>query len=243
MTNTQITSKEIKIPAYDGDTFGAYIAMPEDASADNQYPAIIMIQEIFGVNQEMRDKCDEYAAQGYITICPDLFWRIEPGIQLIDSIEEQLQRAFDLFGQFATDMGIEDLTTTLGYARNMSECNEKVGAIGFCLGGKLSYMLSAQSDIDAAVSYYGVNIETMLDLAENIDTPLLMHIAAEDEFVGKDTQNKILDGLSGNSYVTMHRYENVNHAFARGQGMHYDKNAATLANRRTAEFLEKHLKS
>jgi len=241
MTNTAITTKEIKIPAYDGGAFAAYLAMPEDAGKDTEYPAIILIQEIFGVNQEMRDKCDEYAAQGYIALCPDLFWRIEPNIQLVDSIEEQLQRAFDLFGQFATDLGIEDLSTTLGYARHMDECNEKVGAIGFCLGGKLSYMLSTQSDIDAAVSYYGVNIETMLDLSENIDTPLLMHIAAEDEFVNKDTQKQILDGLSGNSNITIHSYEGQNHAFARGQGMHYDETAATLANARTAEFLKSHL--
>jgi len=129
MTNKDITTKEIKIPAYDGGAFDAYIAMPKDADRDNQYPAIILIQEIFGVNKEMREKCDEYAKQGYITLCPDLFWRIEPGIQLVDSIEEQLQRAFDLFGQFATDLGIEDLTTTLGYARHMDECSEKVGAI------------------------------------------------------------------------------------------------------------------
>jgi len=236
-----ITTKEIKIPAYDGDAFSAYIAMPKDANNDNQYPAIILIQEIFGVNQEMRDKCDEYAAQGYIAICPDLFWRIEPNIQLVDSIEQELQRAFDLFGQFVTNLGVEDLTTTLGYARHMDECNEKVGAIGYCLGGKLSYMLSTQSDIDAAVSYYGVNIETMLNLNKTIDRPLLMHIAGEDEFVDKEAQKQILDGLSGNANITIHQYKGQNHAFARGQGMHYNEQSATLANTRTSQFLKSHL--
>lgn len=245
MTNTQqplkVITKDIKIPAHDGDAFAAYVAMPEDASKDKTYPAIILIQEIFGVNQEMRNKCDDYAAQGYITICPDLFWRIEPNIQLVDSNEAQLQRAFDLFAQFAVDIGIDDLKTTIGYVRNMTECNKKIGSIGFCLGGKLSYMLSARSDIDASVSYYGVNIETMLDLSEKINTPLLMHIASEDEFVDKDAQNKILDGLRDNKNVLMHQYEGQNHAFARGQGMHYDETAAALANSRTAEFLKKHL--
>ena len=128
MTNQ---AKEIKIPAHDGGAFKAYVAFPEVTPA----PAIIMIQEIFGINQEMRDKCQEYAKQGYIAICPDLFWRIEPGIELTDNVPEQLERAFELFGEFDQKAGIEDLKTTLGYARNMKECNDKVGCVGYCLGG------------------------------------------------------------------------------------------------------------
>jgi len=241
MTNKTIITKEIKIPAYDGGAFGAYIAMPEDADNNQKYPALILIQEIFGINQEMRDKCDEYASQGYVTVCPDLFWRIERNIQLVDSAPAELERAFELFGQFSTEVGMEDLKTTLGYARNMPEANGKVGALGFCLGGKLSYMLSSHSNIDASISYYGVNIETMTDLQSKIDTPLLMHIASEDEYVDKHAQKQILDGLSDNTNITIHQYEGVNHAFARGQGMHYDEQAATLANKRTAEFLTSNL--
>ena len=191
MTNKNIKTKEIKIPAYDGDAFKAYIAMPEDASNEKKYPALIVIQEIFGINKVMRDICDKYAAKGYITICPDLFWRIEPGIELDDNKEEELNRAFDLFGKFSTELGIEDLKTTLGYARNMPESNKKTGAIGFCLGGKLSYMISAHSDIDASASYYGVNIENMLDLKKKINSPLLMHIAAEDEFTDKQAHTRV----------------------------------------------------
>lgn len=226
-------TKMIKIPAYDGDAFGAYIAMPETTPA----PAVIVIQEIFGINQELRDKCDSLAEQGYIAICPDLFWRIEHGIELVDSVPEQLERAFDLFGQFDTYEGIEDLKTTLGYVRNMKECNGKVGSVGYCLGGKLSYMLAAHSDIDASVSYYGVNIETLLDLKPKIDRPLLMHMAGADEFVPAEAQEKIIESLETNKNITIHRYEGLNHAFARGQGMHYDEAGATLANERTTAFL------
>ena len=230
---------EIMISSHDGGTFKAYVAMPDTTPA----PAVIMIQEIFGINQEMREKCDALAKQGYIAICPDLFWRIEPGIELVDSIPEQLQRAFDLFGQFDTAHGVEDLKSTLGQIRTHPSCNGKVGTIGYCLGGKLAYMMATHTDIDAAGGYYGVAIETMLDDASHITHPLMLHIAEEDEFVPKDAQEQILSGLADNTHVTHHSYPGVQHAFARGQGMHYDENAATQANERTKTFLENHLRT
>ncbi|MGB0719797.1 MAG: dienelactone hydrolase family protein [Bdellovibrionales bacterium] len=237
----EIITETIKIPAFDGDAFGAYLAMPKTAGKDAPVPAIIMIQEIFGVNAEMRKKCDEYAAQGYITICPDLFWRIEPGIELVDSIEKQLQRAFELFQIFDEQTGIEDLKTTLGYIRNHKACNGKVGNIGYCLGGKLSYMLATASDINASVSYYGVGIQDMLDRAQSIKAPILLHIAGEDQFVPKDAQDTIMTELADHPHTGIYRYDGVNHAFARGNGMHYDGPAATLANQRTHEFLQRNL--
>ncbi|NCT41749.1 MAG: dienelactone hydrolase family protein [Alphaproteobacteria bacterium] len=243
MTKTKITTKEIKIPAYEGDAFMAYIAMPEDASDTKKYPALVMIQEIFGVNQEMRNKCEEYAAMGYITICPDLFWRIQPNIQLVDNKEEELKRAFELFGQFSTELGIEDLKTTVGYARHMPEVNKKVGAIGYCLGGHLSYRLAAACELDAAVSYYGVNIHEHLDEIPLIKEPLMLHIAGEDEFVNKDAQAKILAAVDPIENITAYRYDGVNHAFARGQGTHYDKPSADIANERSQTFLKDHLSS
>jgi carboxymethylenebutenolidase len=229
----------IKIPAHDGGAFGAYIALPAVTPA----PAIILIQEIFGVNAEMREKCDDMAAQGYVAVCPDLFWRIEPGIQLVDSVPDQLQRAFGLFGEFDIDSGMADLKTTLGYLRNHKKVRGKIGCMGYCLGGKLAYMMAAQSTIDASVSYYGVGIEAMLDQAPKIKNPLLMHIASEDQFVPKDAQEKILQGLTDHPHITMHIYPGMQHAFARGQGMHYDAEAANLANQRTKEFLERNLKA
>ena len=235
-----IITKDVKIPAHDGGAFMAYIALPEQEHA----PAGIMIQEIFGVNQEMRDKCDEMAKAGYIAICPDLFWRMEPGLQPVDSNEEQLQKAFQLYQDFDIDAGMEDLKTTLGYVRTLKECpTDKVGAIGYCLGGLLAYLFSSDSDIDAAVSYYGVNIIAGLEKAETIDSPLLMHMAEKDEFVPPEDQETIKSSFANHPHITIHSYEGQDHAFARGKGMHYNEEAANLANGRTAEFLEKHLKS
>lgn len=228
---------QLQIAAHDGGHFNAYIALPATTPA----PAIIVIQEIFGVNAEMRAKCDKLASQGYIAICPDLFWRIEPGIELIDSVPEELQRAFDLFGQFEIEKGAEDLKATLAAIRNHESCNGKVAAIGYCLGGKLAYIMATQSDVDAAVSYYGVAIETMLGEASRITKPLLMHIAEKDEFVPPQAQAQIKSALANHPQIAIYSYPGMDHAFARNGGMHYNAEAANLANARTDDFLKTNL--
>ncbi|MCF8496416.1 MAG: dienelactone hydrolase family protein [Alphaproteobacteria bacterium] len=229
------TSKTIQIPAHDFGSFGAYIALPAQTPA----PAVILIQEIFGVNAEMREKCDAMAAQGYVAVCPDLFWRIEPGIELADSVPEQLQRAFSLFGQFDTALGMADLKSTLSFLRGHKAVSGKVACLGYCLGGKLAYMMACETDVDASVAYYGVAIEMMLDKAVGIKNPLLLHIAEKDQFVPSEAQESIQAALAGNPHVRIHSYPDAEHAFARGGGMHYDAGAANLANERTADFLKK----
>lgn len=229
---------DIQIQATDNSgQFSAYIAKPATTPA----PAIILIQEIFGVNQEMRNKCDELAAQGYIAISPDLFWRLEPGIQLTDKTEAEWAKAFDCFQKFDVDKGIEDLTATLSCARALPECTGKVGTVGYCLGGKLAYLMAARTDVDAAVGYYGVQINELLDEAVNIKKPLLLHIAEQDEYVPAEAQNQIKTGLTGNPHVTIYSY-NAQHAFARGQGIHYDETCAHFANQHTAEFLNTNIR-
>ncbi len=229
--------KEIQIAAKDGGQFMAYIAMPETLPA----PAVIVIQEIFGVNQELRDKCNDLAAQGYIAICPDLFWRMEPNVQLTDKTEEEWQKAFGFFQNFDIDLGIEDLRATLHTMRGHADCNGKVGAIGYCLGGKLAYMMAARTGVDCSVGYYGVGLGSMLDEADGIKNPLLLHIAEDDEYVPTEEQEIIVPVLSDHPHVTIHSYPGAKHAFARGQGINYNEEAASAANIRTKDFLQTHL--
>lgn len=226
-----------QIQAHDEGQFSAYVAHPDKEPT----AAVIMIQEIFGINQEMRDKCEIFADRGYLAIAPDLFWRIEPGIELVDSEPQELERAFQLFGEFDVEMGIKDLQSTLSYVRSHDKCNGKVGCVGYCLGGKLSYMLAAESDIDAAVSYYGVGIESMLDKAQNITQPILLHIAGNDEFVPPDAQEKIIEHMKDHDTAETYRYAGMDHAFTRIKGMHYNEEAAKLANDRTYSFLKENL--
>ncbi|MFN3826356.1 MAG: dienelactone hydrolase family protein [Micavibrio sp.] len=225
------------IPTRNGETFQAYIALPDKLPA----PCVILIQEIFGVNSEMRAKCDDLAARGYIAVCPDLFWRMEPGVQLTDKTEAEWARAFDFFNRFDIDLGIEDLRATAHFCKGYAHGNGHVGAIGYCLGGKLAYLMAARTNIDCAIGYYGVGLDGLLGESANIKNPLMLHIAEEDKFVSKEAQKLIKDKLATNNSVTIHSYANVDHAFARGQGQHYDEQAATLANQRSYKFLNTNL--
>jgi carboxymethylenebutenolidase len=228
-------NKEVKIKAADGTgAFGAFLSFPEKKLPA---PAVIVIQEIFGVNKNMRDICEKLSQAGYLAICPDLFWRQEPGIRLTDQSEAEWARAFQLYQGFDVDKGVDDLRATLSSIRENKDCSGKAGTLGYCLGGKLAYLMAARSDADCNVSYYGVGIEEILDEAVNISKPLLMHVAEKDKFVPPAAQSKIIRALGKNKHVEIHVYPGVDHAFSRIGGEHYDPKAAQLANNRTAEFL------
>ncbi|MDP2205761.1 MAG: dienelactone hydrolase family protein [Alphaproteobacteria bacterium] len=231
-------TKTITIQAHDGGAFSAYVAAP---AGTGPFPAVVVIQEIFGVNDVMRAICDGLAKDGYIAVCPDLFWRQEPDIQLTDRSEAEWKRAFELFGGFDVDLGVEDLKSTLAAARTLDGASGKVGSIGYCLGGKLAYLLATRSDSDANVSYYGVGLDELLGEAGNIRSPLLMHIAEKDKFVPPEAQKKIVDALLNKPHVTLHVYQGVDHAFARIGGEHYDGAMAETANDRTRKHLKAHL--
>ena len=228
---------EIRIPTKDGQSFSAYLAAPEKRPA----PAILVIQEIFGVNAEVRAKCDFFASQGFLALAPDLFWRIEPGVDLTDKTEAEWQKAFDLYNKFNVETGIADLRATLHTLRGHAWCSGKVGAVGYCLGGKLAYLLATRSSVDCAVSYYGVGIDSLLSEADAIHHPLMMHIAGQDEFVPPEAQKAIIETLEKNPQTVLHRYPQAKHAFSRLNGKNYDPHAAKDANARTLSFLTKTL--
>lgn len=233
-----ITHPKLTITAPDGGTFDAYVSMP---NTDMPAGAVIVIQEIFGVNAVMREICDELARTGYIAVCPDLFWRQEPGIQLTDKSEAEWARAFELYKGFDLGLGIIDLKATLDTVRNMDGCSGKVGTLGYCLGGRLAFLMACRSDADCSVSYYGVAIDENLAESDNIMQPLLMHVAEKDKFVPPAAQQKIIDRFKDSSLVQVNIYEGQDHAFARVGGDHYDAEAARLANTRTADFLATYL--
>ena len=228
-TMTTITTK-------DG-TFSAYVARPAAATA----PAIVVIQEIFGVNGVMRAIADDLAAQGYLAICPDLFWRIEPGIDITDQSEAEWAKAFELYTAFNVDKGVEDIAATLATIRADEGCNGKVGSVGFCLGGLLSFLTATRTDIDAAVCFYGVGIENKVDEAKSLSRPVMLHVAEEDQFVPKAAQATLTEALSTHPFVTLHNYAGRDHAFARKGGEHYDAADAALAEQRTLAFFAANL--
>ncbi len=221
---------DITVDGGDGD-FSAYMAAP----AGGKGAGILVIQEIFGVNADMRTHCDNFAAQGYFALSPDIFWRQEPGIQLTDKTEAEWQQAFELYQGFDVTKGMEDLLASLAHLRGIEGCTGKTGTVGYCLGGLLAYLMACQSDAECNVSYYGVGIDAQLDQATNITAPTLLHIAEEDEYVNKEAQETITKGLAGHSSVSIFSYPGVNHAFTRNDGIHYDAESAALAHGRTAD--------
>lgn len=228
--------QDIRITTTDG-TFGGYLASPSSGRG----PSVIVIQEIFGVNAFVRATADGLAAGGFFALAPDLFWRIEPNIQLTDKTDTEWKRAFDLMGKFNVDLGVKDIQAAITHMRHLPGASGKVGAVGYCLGGLLAYLTATRTDSDASVGYYGVNIEKLIGEAKSIRHPLLLHIAAADEYVPPAAQKQIIDGLVGNPLVTTYVYPNMNHAFARMGGAHYDQANAELANGRTATFFRQHL--
>ena len=226
--------RKISIPGKDG-TFSAYLATPEGEAPG---PAIVVAQEIFGVNAVMRQTCDWLAAEGYRAICPDLFWRIRPDIDITDQTEAEWAQAFDLYKAFNVDTGIEDLSATIAHARGMGAI--RIGTVGYCLGGLLAFLTACRTDTDAAVGYYGVGIDGFLAEAPKIQSPVMLHIAEEDGFVNKESQATVKAALTGRLFE-IYSYPGRDHAFARQGGKNYDAADAASANARTLAFFRRHL--
>ena len=230
-------SETVTISTLSGnEQFKAYVARP----ADTPKAAILVIQEIFGVNAGIRRKCDKLAEEGYLGVAPDLFWRLEPGVELDPDVEPEFQRALDLMGKFDQDQGIRDIEATIHHIRR-EEGVAKVGCVGYCLGGRLAYMTAARTDVNASVGYYGVGIDGLLGEKHAIAHPLMLHIPTEDGFVDKATQKAMHEGLDDHPKVTLHDYEGLDHGFATEFGKRRAEDAAQLADKRSAEFFAEHL--
>ncbi len=222
----------VKVKSLDGGEFDAYLKLP----AGGYGPGVVVLQEIFGVNEFLRKVCDWYAAHGFVAICPDLFWRQEPGVELTDQTEAGWQKAFEFYQGLDERAAVEDSAATVEFLRKHPACSGRVGAVGFCLGGKLAWLLSTRFRPDCAVGYYGVGIEKTLDEAGNLNSPLMLHIAGKDQNCPPESQKQIHEALDPNPLVTIHVYPEQDHAFGRTGGEHYDAAAAELANLRTLEF-------
>lgn len=220
----------VPIETLDADaSFDAYRADPAGAPK----AAIVVIQEIFGVNPGIRQKCDRLAEAGYLAIAPDLFWRIAPRTELDPDVPEQMQRALDMIPRFDQDRGVADIEAAIRYARAQLTGGGKVGCVGYCLGGRLAFMAAARTDVNASVGYYPVGIPDLLREANAIAHPVMLHIAGADHFVDADTQAKMHGGLDDHPKVTLHDYPGEDHGFAAEIGDRRSSEAADLADGRT----------
>ena len=220
-------------------TFGAYIARPKASPAS----AVVVLQELFGVNADIRQHCDELAEQGYLAVAPDLYWRQEPAVDLSVRSKKDWDHGLRLNQAYDRDAGARDIKDTVDTVAGFPECNGYVALLGYCIGGLMTFLTAARfSGITAAVAFHGGDTEKYLDDVPGLDAPLLMHLAGEDEFMPKAAQDAITAALAGKSNATIYTYPGQRHAFTRHNGEHYNAEAATLANGRTSEFLHQQLR-
>ena len=227
-----MTGDTISVSARDGGSFKAYLATPDRGSG----PGIVLLQEIFGINQYIRDVADYYAEEGYVVLAPDLFWRLQPGVELDES---DFEKAFALYQKFDVPKAVEDIVATVAALRAQPACKGKIGALGFCLGGKLAYLAAAEAGVDCTVGYYGVAIEQQLDLVPRIKCPLVLQFAAEDKFVPAAAVAEIRKVFAGREDVESHVYPGVDHAFARPGGHAWNKPAALMAHSRSISLFRR----
>jgi len=227
----------ITIEGRDG-AFGAYISRPKTLPA----PAVVVLQELFGVNADIRKTCDELAEQGFLAVAPDLFWRQEPGVDLNVTSEADRQHGLRLYQAYDRDAGARDVKDTINAAAKLPECTGKVAVLGYCLGALIVFLTAVRYGVDAAVAYHGGDTEKYVGEVDGLNAPLLMHLAEEDEFISKAAQAEIKSALAKKPNTTVYSYPGQNHAFSRHGGAHYNAEAAALAHERTYAFLNRQLR-
>ena len=231
----ETNSKWINIDSANG-SFGAYLSLPRSGSG----PGIVLLQEIFGVNQHIRNVADQYAADGYVVLAPDIFWRqgerIELGYEGAD-----WQRAVALMN--ATDFALAqaDVAATAQTLRAMAGVGPRIASIGYCFGGKLSYHTAANGVVDAAVCYYGGGIQLGLDRASEIKGPVLMHFGALDSHIPLTAVQSIAQAFDDNEQVEIHVYPQAEHGFNCNHRSSYHQPSAALARGHTLQFLAEQL--
>ncbi|HTU64365.1 MAG TPA: dienelactone hydrolase family protein [Steroidobacteraceae bacterium] len=222
----EVATQTLRIASNEGE-FDAYLARPAKQSA----AAVVVLHEVFGVNADLRASCDELAAAGFIAISPELFWRQQRSVDL------SVRSAAD----FDLDAGVRDVEAAVAAASQVDGASGRVGVLGFCLGGLLTFLAAARTEVDAAVAFHGGRTEEFLGEADDIDGPLQMHIAGEDEFMSKAAQRAIVAALSDAQRFEVFTYPGCHHAFSRHGGEHFDADAARLSRARTLQFLDQHL--
>lgn len=229
---------EITLTAKDGGTFAAYLALPSKTPA----PGIVLLPEVFNTNEHIRSVCDGYAADGFTVLAPDVYWRQEAA-EYLPYTDDGRAKAQALRAQLDTDQFASDLEGCIVALRGMPDCTGKVGVMGFCLGGKFTYISAVRHALDAAVSYYGVEIDKHLDEAAGLNCPLLMHFAETDPHVPQATVDAISATFAGNGQVQIHSYPGTEHGFNRyGYPPHNEAQAAVARDRTIAHFRQ-HLKT
>jgi carboxymethylenebutenolidase len=213
------TTRSETITAPDGATFAGHLTVPDGVSDRGARPGVLLLQEIFGVNEFLIAKAAQLADLGYVVLCPDVFWRVEPGVSLPHT-EDALPTAFGYMERFTAGPVTQapgDLGAALDHLRTLPEVSGpgtgKVAVMGYCLGGRLSYELAVLKDPDACVSYYGTGIAERLDAASEIACPVLFQFGGNDPYIPNEQVDAIRVAFEGRDEVEVHVQHQAGHAF------------------------------
>ncbi len=220
---------QIKIKAEDGHQFDAYLAESNGTARG----AMIVIQEIFGVNSHIRSVADDYSKQGYHAIAPALFDRVHPNVELGYNSED-MKRGMSIATQIGMDNMMKDVAASIRQARQQWS-TLKVGVVGFCLGGSLAWLAATRLKPDAAVGYYGGRIAQSAH--ETPTCPVMLHFGAKDPHIGPDQIDTI---RQAHPEIPIFIYD-AGHGFNCDQRKDYEPHSANLARQRTLEFFEKNM--
>jgi carboxymethylenebutenolidase len=231
-----MTTRTETITAPDGQTFDGHLVLPASGSG----PGLLVLQEIFGVNDYIREVCDRLAALGYVAMAPDVFWRIERNVDVNGNSDEAMQKAFGYIGAYDWQAGVPDLVAALAHLRNLPETGGRAGALGFCFGGVTSFVLGCVSDPDVVVSYYGSGVPDWLDKAEGLIAPTILHFGSKDAFIPGERIAAVREWAGDKPHVEFHEYAS-GHAFDNHTSeMFSDPAAAAQAWEKTTAFLAAH---
>ena len=222
--SNEIENSWIDIESACGGSFGAYVSLPPAGFG----PGLLVIQEIFGVNDHIKNVCDQYALDGFVAVAPDVFWRQYPRVELSYD-PAGVAKGLQLFEGLNIDIAAADLQRAVEAIRHIPSCTGKVGAIGFCMGGLLAFVCAARAGVESSVIYYGTRLDQHLELVQDITCPLLFHFAGDDEHISTQTVKKIKMSLSGKDNCRVIVHKNSSHGFNCWDRDSWNQSAAATA--------------
>lgn len=228
-----IEKQSIPITTSDGNAMQAYMALPSGKAS----PGIVIAQEIFGVNASLRTVADEFAAEGFAVIVPDLFWRIRPGIEL-GYTDADRHEAFGLLKKFDARKAVQDLNDAASWF-GRREVVSSVAVLGFCLGGRLAILAAASNPgYAAAISFYGVRADENADEIRAINCPFQFHVGDNDSQIPIEVVKVVEESIADRPNARLFVYPGAQHAFFnKDRGDTYDPAASRLAKERVLTAL------
>ena len=226
----------IDVRAKDGGTYGGYLALPPTGKG----PGIVLFQEIFGVNRHIRACAEQYAYDGYVVLAPDVFWRSQPRIEMGYSPAD-IEKGRGIMGGLDPAQVMADVHTTVAALRARPEVTGKIGAVGYCMGGRLAYFAAALAGADAASCWYGGGIQDNLDKAAQVKVPIQFHYGETDQAIPLEAVGKVKQAFAGRQNAEVFVYQGAGHGFGCWDRGSYHQPSAALAHGRTLEFFSKNL--